>query len=368
MQSEPRFFSNLFGSEVGLPRALLNEPFTHEDNGLHVDIVKQRPRFLFKIEANGYAYVIVGETRYEDRTLARATGDVPQKNSSNVSVVTVYDTYGLDVAYAYLKHLYTEWYDSGVSSWITMYLRGSLAVLRPEVLDEVSDYQGSILMLCSLLFLDVAHIDSMQPKLASPLRTLDAQLPIEILSLLLPSDRIAKSITDARVHSRCDKPPSMRQLAAVNRPSEVSPIYLTATGSYVKIEQDGEGDRVANVLAMIGHRTSLYKTWTLQSISDPDGILDLTTAETVGYPIEDYQRAFEAQGCHQLESNIRMLQDLRPRIERTSRANLHEISTWYMSLVGQNEEAVRRISSFEALKDELLSLIDETIALWYKDL
>ncbi|CAH6420510.1 Hypothetical protein POVR2_LOCUS179 [uncultured virus] len=356
MNSKPEFFGNPFGSEVELPEELLNEPYSYEDNGLRPDVVKERPRFLFRIQANGDCYFNLGTVTYQP-SRSEHRNQVPEKSSTTVSVVTVYDTYGLDVVYAYLKYLYTDLYTSDSDTWLTTYLRGSLAVLRPDALSR-KVYSDDILSLASLIFLDLAYLDSTQPKVHGSPTTVAPQLPPELLSMLLASDRIAKSVTSSRMELRCDKIPTTRELMAANT-SIVSPICLLPTGEYIKIINTEEFGHLYYIL------TYREDSWVFEAVSVEREELDLTDAEIVGHPIQDYDKVFFSRGCSTLDSSIPMLEDVLIRMRRATVRSLPEVCSWYMSLVwGFEDGEVEEIGSFESLKAKLIATIEHTIRTW----
>lgn len=85
---------------VPIPEELLNEPYTYDDNGLRPEIRQVgRSKFRFEIADSGTPTCIVGRqliTRVESPR--RRYHAMPSKRRTSVSVINVYDAYGLDIA------------------------------------------------------------------------------------------------------------------------------------------------------------------------------------------------------------------------------------------------------------------------------
>lgn len=86
--------------QPSLPLELLNEPFADNDNGLRVEIIVSRPLFWFEISMP-LTRVRIGRRE----VICVSTSRYPAKHTSNVSLQTVYDTYGLVITLLFMKHL-----------------------------------------------------------------------------------------------------------------------------------------------------------------------------------------------------------------------------------------------------------------------
>jgi hypothetical protein len=169
---------------VDLHYDIVNEPYTYLDTGLRPEIKNKRPFFSFKIYGNGVAVCYVN-----NKTIKSQISDctIPAKFCTNISVVNIYDTYGLNMTYAYLYNIS----NNNKYDWMRVYLAGSLMVIRPDLMGLVNK---SVFGLCVLLMTEFIAIEDKQPKLKNPLNKVTCILPPEILAKILKSQRINKEI------------------------------------------------------------------------------------------------------------------------------------------------------------------------------
>lgn len=192
-------------SEAEMPSDLVNEPYAFIDNGARPEIIRSRPKFQYQI-VRGDVSCTIGtgpselKTKWSGHTrpALNPTYGSPAKASTNISVVTVYDTYGLSVVYAYLKHLYNRKYNASYPAWLYVYLEGSLLVLRSDfqTTDELRSVGTAyVLYLCSLLLSELSILDAKQPKMQGSLESVEeGTLPPEVLAQIIRSQRVAKPI------------------------------------------------------------------------------------------------------------------------------------------------------------------------------
>ncbi|CAH6419534.1 Hypothetical protein POVR2_LOCUS38 [uncultured virus] len=185
----PSFFNSHL-QEVDLPLELYNEPYSWYDNEYRAEIVTLRDEFRYEIRGSTATCSIrdgMIEGEEQDYT-------TPSKATSNVSVLTVYDTYGLQVTYAFLKNLYSRKYQQDAPDWLMIYLEGSMMAIDPAY--EESGYQGpySILYLCLLIYSELELIDR---ETFRPLDSLEpsSMLPTDIVARITGSERISKAVT-----------------------------------------------------------------------------------------------------------------------------------------------------------------------------
>lgn len=92
------------GSKAVLPLELANEPVTNDDNGYRPELVVGRAKFLFWVNGGGIETQARGIVQSHDLSF----GTTFKKNKSKVSILSVYDTYGFDVACSFLVHLFEQ--------------------------------------------------------------------------------------------------------------------------------------------------------------------------------------------------------------------------------------------------------------------
>lgn len=174
------------------PEELESQPFAHSD--LVPDVYDvSRSFFAFTTREDNSAECVVGETSF--RT---AFSEAKVTNVTFISVVAVYDSYGLDVAQAYISRLRAL--PEERQAQVAIYLIGSLAILastRAQPLYcERDGYQPSelVIVVCSVLLEELLALDERQPRLATPLEPVQIAIPDELLALICNSKRISKGI------------------------------------------------------------------------------------------------------------------------------------------------------------------------------
>lgn len=202
--------------EVPLPLELANEPFTYNDNGKRVSRTShvKRELFSFEITTNDGAVCKIGG-KIVSRTLVPAYIHAPPKSKSQLSVISVYDVYGLEVTYAFLKRLYLL----NHPNWTIPYLQASLTVLeRPRsaaaVLQPDAKHSGSAvrpaehaisvldgdkgwICLASTLLFHLAMLELQQPRLTAPLTQIDVQLPYELIARITHNPALSSCVANA---------------------------------------------------------------------------------------------------------------------------------------------------------------------------
>lgn len=292
-------------SESEMPSELANEPYAFIDDGARPEITRPRPKFQYEI-INGDVTCFVGsdidrlkvEWSGHARPAPNATYADPIKASTNISVVAVYDTYGLSVAYAYLRHLYNRKYNASYPAWLYVYLEGSLLVLRSEfrTTDELRNSGTAyILYLCSLLLSELSILDAKQPRMQGLLQNVDSSvLPPEVLAQILRSQRVAKPITS---QVRAENTRQAREIAQIERC--LSPLtydeLLAASDGYGTYFNADTGSYILR---------GRMEFWSLGRAGDTFGLI---RGQRAPQPSENeqlravslgtYERAFEKRGC-----------------------------------------------------------------------
>lgn len=179
-----------------LHSSLMNEPYA--DRGrLPLCLFSTRPFFMFKADVAGtrqhpfLCYYLGQESEREQAML------------SYVSVVDVYDFYGLEMAHSYLHHLYHSQMSLRNPYRLCIYIIGSLAVIRPDLAVQLNKSREKTgvshlfaLYLCSVLLSELVSLDSHEPKLPAPIEPHTTVLPVEILARIFNSTLISKSIAE----------------------------------------------------------------------------------------------------------------------------------------------------------------------------
>ena len=206
--------SSLFRlTNIKLPRELVSEPFGCLSNSLRPEITKQRARFTFSIDSQSRTvHCTVGNV-----SLTISYVDVYHSSSTNVSVLSVYDTYGLDVVLSYIEHLYSYGIES--ISAIEIYLAGSLLAIRPELYNELNKLltirtcSDLRMLLTDWIVCELGKLESQQPRLLAGLSSCPIGFTDDLLALMIPSNRVARSISTKR--QRCSREVEMTETRSI---------------------------------------------------------------------------------------------------------------------------------------------------------
>lgn len=192
--------------QSSLPLELQNEPFSYFDNQYRVEIVVSRPLFSFTITTEN-ARVVVGGMHVTSRLCASSSLTLPTKCSSNVSVLTVFDTYGLEITEAYLEYLSSL--DSRYSDWVEVYLVGSIWTMVEEQC-RPSLIAGTIKQMCDTIVQELRGIEAQKSKLSYSL--VPWSLLPEIVALITQSLRISKEVSRYVIERRGSYVPSLEEV------------------------------------------------------------------------------------------------------------------------------------------------------------
>ena len=186
-------------AEVELPIELLNEPFTLEDNSKRILNTSrvQREKFSFYLHTSGIKFEI-GQNAW---SVDVEINMLLSKRNTNVSVVTIYDEYGLTITYEFLKHLHAAKarHQFWNPAWISAYLDASLMVLRPDIrLDLITiSCLDDIATKSAYLLTELTHLDSQQLRTTEQIVASPISLPAEVLALITNNPTLNRSIADS---------------------------------------------------------------------------------------------------------------------------------------------------------------------------
>ena len=187
---------------MSIPIELLNEPYSYEDSGYRVEILVKRPAFHFEIGDRNVS-VSVGGVPVDIPWWM--TADVPNlndeeplsKSTSNVSLLTIYDTYGLEMVQLFVSQVLL----TCRPSWSYVYLRGCCAALDIPYVESTGPWLGYEHRVPYLYTLCAAELT--RRELAS-LRLSYSISPIEVVpelvALITGSRRISKEVASYVTH------------------------------------------------------------------------------------------------------------------------------------------------------------------------
>lgn len=362
---------------VRVPAELENEPFSYNDTKLRPDVRSSviRPVFLFLIRSQRQISCIVNGRSVHvqqnsmsrgmrpSRTRADMFGSsyrtvlVPDKAASGVSVVSVYDLYGLDVALSFVNNLCTRWKENPESEWLFSYLVGSLCVLdlKYENLNIEDTVQAANLLLSELI-----GLEGRQPKMLGSLVSEGTSLPPEVLARITGNPFISASITRELRATRCQVP-TLEQVATIYKSrftgTAIDGPYL---GSYLMLTDiPGQDNVQVNRIARTG--TNQLEFSSVQ-VSMEKRVLELV--EPAAFSLKDYARWFKMKGCDAQDSSLRMLLEVKRAHATVNETNLDTACAWFIQLNYDTERnsTGTRYLTMDQLADELTMMIDDAIA------
>ena len=127
--------------------------------------------------------------------MSRYKGDLddmfPNKCESNVSILTVYDTWGLEIAQLFLIYLvHKQTYNE---QWLSIYLNGCMIALGLENEGHYRSILHRIMFQSPLISLELIRLENNKTKMLGEL--VDQSLPLELVAKITGSRRLAKTVT-----------------------------------------------------------------------------------------------------------------------------------------------------------------------------
>lgn len=359
IRTKPKFpfctMSNL--SLVPLHSDLVNEPWTKEDTGVRADVYPSSSRPFFKCQlAGGMGVCIAGNIALSIPQLEQI--DKSWKIATTLSVIDVYDAYGLETAYSYLHHLYHLEISMNYPQYLALYLVGSLAILNPECATSMykkirKQSAAIVLAACSILLAELALLETKQPILScSEITAHTTVLPIEILARIFNSKRISKQIAEQVTLQRRGRELRIFELQCRAIHPIISKNDLTET------TRENRWQSVMN---------ECNKVWLMEQRGDDfivssramglaDVMLSMTKSKQVLYSYQDYARM----------RNLPLKQVLSSMLREVDTKNEDMLCAWILMLCiengDENELTIRRdqlLFSFEFLSKRALENASE---------
>lgn len=307
---------------------LLNEPYCYafEDNGERPEFTVGRPRFSLEIDEDTI-FIRVGSLvigvydHYMPSYLA-----LPEKSGTNFSVLNVFDTYGLDVTYAFLNYIYTKKFYSNHQMWLVAYLAGSYFYITGTHLPGSMEEEGSsAYYFITSLLLQLVVREQKKFKLEYELKE-SGVLPPEIVGRIVGSERISKEVGREVRSTRCTSIPTIEEVSGqsahdgVRWVSEEAYLYII-TNPEEGVYLDYQFRRVSE---------DQYEL-TVESIGSDE--LEYPEGELVSESLYSYYATFVKRGCNGKTGVDLVLSDLKKRLSVLTEDNVGEIGTWLLQLL-----------------------------------
>jgi hypothetical protein len=322
-----------------LPPELLNEPFAYDDNKYRVEIIVSRPRFVFKIEEQKVVVLIGGKYIASCPSAFEIGGCQPSKCSSNVSVLTVCDTYGIRIALEFLKHLLSI--SSSHPEWVNTYLIGCMATLSLPLY-----VSGSALSKCSLICYELEKRDERASQELVASSSVSQAFPPELVALITNSLRISKEVSALVIMRRSSTIPTLEEV----RDWSMMPGTYLKSDTYLVVRQY---ERSAMRMYSITKRDDGY--YSLDTRID-GRILSMFRYETeVATSLYNYYSYWISRGCNPKKSILLMLERLKKQSLTTE-----EVCAWIVQLSCDSLSSTKiEYATEDELRAHLLVLIDK---------
>lgn len=318
---------------------LMNEPVDASDDGHRVEIVEPRSPFLFEIEQISCSVTYRDVVYRVVHARVKTRPESMWKTTSNVSILTVYDTYGLDVALAFLGYLVKccEYDLNGL--WIQAYLYACLHIIRGDLSScAIGCSIENARKLASNIELELRRLDG-DASTVQRLESAPCDLPIEVLAKIINSVRVSKGIRAAVLAMRRDSEPNWRELHDTSLPCTSLSALSNPRLHYMIRGTEKQWnlfvDRTTGPCELT--ITELDKTWT----SYPD----------YSFSVRAYARCMQARRCVNINERVgRVLDGLLQDPDCC-------LGAWIAQLSCELDQPEKKLHA-NGVRDELTRLID----------
>ncbi|CAH6420487.1 Hypothetical protein POVR2_LOCUS173 [uncultured virus] len=204
---------------IALHPDLINEPYRKKDTGVRHDCFpdSETPYFTFSCKSGKPTCTIGRVTVTSNKTFKMKRN---WKLESNLTVLDVYNTYGLDMACSYLHHICKLKLSAKYPDMLRIYLIGNLSLVQLELAARIyepkmlSSPVQDILISSYALLSELAMREGKQPRMLGELVPHETNLPVELLAKIFQSKRINKQIAEQVTMQRQSRSLRVGEVAA----------------------------------------------------------------------------------------------------------------------------------------------------------
>ncbi|CAH6420607.1 Hypothetical protein POVR2_LOCUS204 [uncultured virus] len=323
-----------------LPLELLNEPFCYNDNLYRPEIIVPRSKFEYTIESDSILVKIAGAVVhrfYNDNAC------VPTKSSSNVSILNIYDTYGLQITLSFLKHLGSIPDDN---RYVQAYLDGCSCL--PELKARAGLDKKFLIeaLACCLVSIDKAQLVGIANPLAS------CSMPIEIVAMITQSLRVSKTVSKLVISHREATIPSLAHVEGWS--DDPATMYFKSERCWMLGIYEGMKTLCTSTLPDGGF-----------SIGYEMVIAFVSRSFIASQPLASYEAYYASRECNVANCMSRLVADLRSRADSML---IDELGCWTLQLLGDLRYAIQvECTTEDGLRAILHSILD-SLTVKYKSL
>jgi hypothetical protein len=208
-----------------IPQELENEPYSNTDSDYRPEIRYRTNLFKYEIEEYTSKCYIDSVTVYKK---IKPSAIVPEKNISYLSLLDIYNNYGLNITYSFMYYLYYNPLSIKNPVYLVCYLEGSMVALNLDRRclkrcfgiinsDKEVNIGDQILYASEKILSKLIEMDAKYPKLIDNQQStiINQQIPMEILSYIIRSIRVCKSMSAMVLYDRYKINPTIDELEFV---------------------------------------------------------------------------------------------------------------------------------------------------------
>jgi hypothetical protein len=303
------FFTTTSLIKVDVPKELENEPYAIVDTGLRPEIkIPSKISYLFELGSDEI-WIRIGQKMWTIDITTR----LPGKKRTRISVLDIYENYGIDVAYSYLSKLYYNPISRINIKLMVAYLESSLMVINPEFqsnikrLESVGEFSDMYaLHLSSLLLLELTGIENKRPyvPIDLPKETTINVLPEDIVTKIVGSTRLSKSTAEKVISNRCASILTEDELYIASLYTES--IETRKVPDRDKYYAEYEQDNIYYEYSITGSYPGPFHLNYLQNQNDFIEEYD----PSYGYSLSIYKEAYRHRGCPTTKYILKLLKNI----------------------------------------------------------
>lgn len=301
------------------------------DNGLRVEIIVPRPRFTYEVKDGS----VVSSSYYYP-----LSSPLPEWKT-NVSVLTIYDTYGLTIRQQFLNTLVDKF--SSHLDLLEVYLLECANIL--DVSTSGYDYTSGGIekksrFAVSKISAELAKRDALALKASESITSMS--LPLEIVAQIVDSVRISKELALIVRARRSLVIPSMELVMG------------RADSTYSALFEDGYWIMLKTKLYHLSCSDNKFSLKVEPRTEPRMRVYQLRTR--VAASISDYRSYYVSRICNIDSAMIALFNHLE---NESSRVDISQVCAWVVQLCYDTESDINRT---EMTEDELRALLRELIS------
>jgi hypothetical protein len=315
-------------TKVEIPIELKDEPYSYEPSGYKVEILVPRPRFLFDISKHEVNVYVGRDMVSSGGTKLKHNEDLPAKHISNVSVLTVYDTYGLDVTYAYLNYLYHNKFYERHPLWLSIYLMGSYVAMTDKYIEVEDATDAEVLMSISMILLELVQreAEKFKPLASEPA---SRNLPPELIARIIGSTRLSKDVSKQVMRNKCSSIPKPEDMLGWSDWPDTLAYHIEG---WSRLDFRAIDDREVDTQLAFYLKRIVSSNRFILGIAETQDMEQERGERVAAVSLHSYYAYFKYIGCNWRQSLDLVISDLRKKIIPVTDDTLEDLCAWTIQL------------------------------------